>query len=256
MLFIKTVVLLCSATAAMAASAVVSGALFVGEDTTNYDATPVEIYRNVENHAAAAASILIYSANSTDFHPASQEPKALGQILDHFVKKASTFPGFLTQSISDQNVALNGSLTQFEKVIRESLEDPLTARAFRDLVPGYIQDKSLTDWIISLIVLSQPKGSNIVSLRQARVTLTLSTDNTQTVIIPKQSARLIVSDYKIFDQFFIKNADKFASSYPVYRVRDFIDFFASPKVLFEEEQIQRDSTSCPQNYQTVMSWFL
>ncbi|KAF9119863.1 hypothetical protein BGX30_003573, partial [Mortierella sp. GBA39] len=151
MLLIKTVALLCSATAVMAANAVVSGAIFEGYDTTDQSASNTDIFKDVTNHAAAAASILVFSANSANFHPASQEPKALGQNLDQFVSKASTFPGFLSTQIIDQNLALNGSLTQFEKIIREHLNNPLTARAFRDLIPGYIQDKSLTEWILSLI---------------------------------------------------------------------------------------------------------
>ncbi|KAG9065013.1 hypothetical protein KI688_002332 [Linnemannia hyalina] len=262
MLLIKTVALLCSATAAMAASAVVSGAIFDGYDTTDQSASPVDIYSNPENHAAAAASILIFSANAVNFHPASQEPKALGQNLDPFVTKASTFPGFLTAQVTDQNLALNGSLTQFEKVIREKLNDPLTARAFRDLVPGYIQDESLKEWILSLIVLSKPEDSDTVNVRLTRVSLIIHSDNTQTAFIPEQTARIIVADHKVLTNVLVANADRFASSIPVYKVRDFIDFFASPKVPSEDDQIQHGSASCTKkrpifkNQQTVMSWFL
>ncbi|KAF8942491.1 hypothetical protein BGZ47_006421 [Haplosporangium gracile] len=94
MLLIKTVALLCSATAAMAANAVISGAILVGEDITNYSVDAAEIFRDPNNHASAAASILIYSAKSTDFSPATGEPKSLGHTLDAFVHKVATFPGF------------------------------------------------------------------------------------------------------------------------------------------------------------------
>ncbi|OAQ28317.1 hypothetical protein K457DRAFT_565351 [Linnemannia elongata AG-77] len=242
MLLIKTVALLCSATATMAATAVVSGAIFVGKDTTEYNDSPVDIFRNPENHAAAAASILVYSANSANFHPASQEPKALGQNLIQFVTKASTFPGFLSTTIRDDILALNGSLTQFEKVIREKLNDPLVARAFRDLVPGYINDHSLTEWDLSLVVVTKPENSNTVTV--------------------KFTARLIVSDHQVLANVLIVNAERFATSFPVYKVRDFIDFFASPKVPLESKETQHGSTSCTKNQpifkdrQTVMSWFL
>ncbi|KAF9341396.1 hypothetical protein BGZ91_008771 [Linnemannia elongata] len=262
MLLIKTVALLCSATAAMAATAVVSGAIFVGEDTTEYTDSPADIFRVPENHAAAAASILVYSANSANFHPASQEPKALGQNLIPFVTKASTFPGFLSTRIRDDNLALNGSLTQFEKVIREKLNDPLVARALRDLVPGYINDHSLTEWDLSLVVVTKPENSNTVTITFARVTLTIHSDKTQTAYIPEQTARLIVSEHKVLENVLIVNADRFATSIPVYKVRDFIDFFASPKVPLESKETQHGSTSCTKNQpifkdrQTVMSWFL
>ncbi|KAF9079949.1 hypothetical protein BGX23_002917, partial [Mortierella sp. AD031] len=70
MLFIKSLLLVCSAAAVMvqgSPNAIVSGAIFVGDDTTNPDATPVEIFKHPENHATAAASILVYSATGTNY---------------------------------------------------------------------------------------------------------------------------------------------------------------------------------------------
>ncbi|KAF8927310.1 hypothetical protein BGZ47_002214, partial [Haplosporangium gracile] len=92
MLLIKTVALLYSATAAMAANAAISGAIFVGEDTTDYSADAVQIFKDPSNHVGATASILVFSAKSADFSPTTQEPKSLIQNLDAFVQKATTFP--------------------------------------------------------------------------------------------------------------------------------------------------------------------
>ncbi|KAF9149188.1 hypothetical protein BG015_009036 [Linnemannia schmuckeri] len=262
MLLIKTVALLCSATAAMAANAVISGAMFMGEDTTDYSADPAEIFRDPNNHAGAAASILVYSAKSADFSPATQEPKSLIQSLDAFVQKASSFPGFLSTAALDTSLTLNGSFTQFEKVIRDQLKDPHTARAFRDLIPGYIQDQSLTDWVLSLVVLTKPEDSDTVNIRFARVPLTIESDKTNTAYIPKQKARLIVADYNVLTNFFISNADKLAGIMKIVHVRDFTDFFDSPKVLSQDEETQRGTFSCSKNrqtfknQQTIMSWFL
>ncbi|KAF9126343.1 hypothetical protein BG015_004737 [Linnemannia schmuckeri] len=267
MLLIKTVALLCSATAAMAASAVISGAIFVGEDTTDYSADPAEIFRDPSNHAAAAASILVYSAKTTDFSPATQEPKSLGRSLDAFVQKAATFPGFVVIQASDRSLTLNGSLTQFEKAIREQLDDPLTARAFRDLIPGYIQDQSLTDWILSLIVVTKPEYSDTVNIRLARVALTIESEG-QTAYIPEQQAQLIVADHQVNAGILLANADMFANRIAIVSVRDFIDYFASPKVPSQNGEAQHSSTSCSKNRpifknqpifrhrQTIMSWLL
>lgn len=239
----------------MAAHAIVSGAIFEGVDTTDYSATPYEIYENPKNYAAAAASVLTYSANEVKFRPTEQPPKNLVPTLDEFVKKASAFPGFLSTTASDVAISPNGSFTQFEQIIRDQLDDSLTARAFRDLIPGYIKDKSLTDWTLSLVVLSKPEGSNEVTVKFSRVSLTISTDKTHTTYIPKQSTRLIVASYKIRDEFLAGNADKLAKMIDITKVRDFVDFFASPKVIIAENGVVgQGSVSCFENQQSVMSW--
>ncbi|KAK5820915.1 hypothetical protein F5H01DRAFT_378271 [Linnemannia elongata] len=260
MLLIKTVALLCSATAVMAATAVVSGAIFVGEDTTEYNDSPADIFRVPENHAAAAASILVFSANSVNFHPASQEPKALGQTLDAFIQKASTFPGFVLEYFKEESLALNGTLIQFEELIRKQLDDPLIARGLRDLIPGYIQDQSVTEWILSLVVVNKLENSDAVDLQFARVPLTIHSDKTQTAYIPEQNARITLAGYKTNTAFLSSNADRLAQSIKITSVPSFIVYFASPKVFSENEQTQYGSTSCSQsrpifkNRQTVMSW--
>lgn len=250
------------ATAAMAAKAVVSGAIFGGYDTTNYEQNPVQIFDRYENHAAATASILVFSAKSADFYPATQEPKSLIKNLDSFVEKASTFPGFLVQYSREQNLALDGSLFQFEEVIRNEIKDPLVARGFRDLVPGYIQDPSLKDWTLNLVVLSKPEDTDTVNLILARVSLSIHSDKTQSAYIPKQDATIILTTFKVNSALLADNASSLAQRISIVSVHDFIAYFASPKVPFEDKQIQSGSTSCSQNRplfknrQTVMSWIL
>ncbi|KAG0066579.1 hypothetical protein BGZ89_007123 [Linnemannia elongata] len=258
MLLIKTVVLLLSATAAMAADAVVSGAIFVGKDTSDPSADPLEVYRNPSNHATATSSVLVFAANTVNFNPASQEPKALIQNLDQFVRKVDTFPAFTLTQSEQFSLELDGSLTQFEKTISEQLEDPDTARALRDLVPDNVQDPSLTDWILSLVVVAKSEDSDDISVKLARVYLTISSDAT----IPKQSARLSVSGYKVNDFLFVSNAETFAGRISTTRVPDFIDYFTSPKGFTRAEHGYRGPTSCFKNrksfkdQQALLSWIL
>ncbi|KAH7039359.1 hypothetical protein BKA57DRAFT_473524 [Linnemannia elongata] len=260
MLLIKTVVLLLSATAAMAADAVVSGAIFVGKDTSDPSASPVEVFANPSNHATAASSVLVFAANTVNFHPASQEPKALIQNLDQFVGKVDTFPGFTLTQNEQFSLELDGSLTQFEKTISEQLEDPDTARALRDLVPDNVQDPSLTEWVLSLVVVTESEDTRI-NLKLARVYLTISSDD-DTATIPKQSARLSVSGYKVNEFLFVSNAETFARRIPITRVPDFIDYFTSPKGFTRAEHGHRGPTSCFRNRQTfkdqqaLLSWIL
>jgi hypothetical protein len=240
----------------LAAHAVVSGAIFKGVDTTDSSAKPIDIFKDAVNYATAAASILTFSASSVDFHPAEQEPKGLAPTLDEFVKKASSFPGFLSTSSSDVAVTFNGSFTQFEQVIRDQLDDALAARAFRDLIPGYIEDNSLTDWTLSLVVLSKPEASDVVTVGFSRVSLSILTDKTHTTYIPKQSTRLMRANYKLRDSFLTVNADNLANMMSIVKTRDFTDYFTSPKVFVStgEDLIEHSSISCPKYQQSTPSW--
>ncbi|KAK5820910.1 hypothetical protein F5H01DRAFT_339597 [Linnemannia elongata] len=261
MVLIKTVILLLSATAAMAADAVVSGAIFVGKDTSDPSADPLEVYRNPSNHVTATSSVLVFAANTVNFHPASQEPKALIQNLDQFVGKVDTFPAFTLTQSEQFSLELDGSLTQFEKTISEQLEDPDTARALRDLVPDNVQDPSLTDWILSLVVVAKSEDSDDISVKLARVYLTISS-GADAATIPKQSARLSVSGYKVNDFLFVSNAETFARRISTTRVPDFIDYLTSPKGFTRAEHGHRGPTSCFRNRQTfkdqqaLLSWIL
>ncbi|KAF9538828.1 hypothetical protein EC957_006176 [Mortierella hygrophila] len=259
MLLIKTVALLCSATAVMAANSVASGAIFVGKDTSDSSASPIDVYSNPSNHATAAASVLVFAAKSVNFHPSSQEPKALGQNLEQFQTKVTSFPGFVLQDIQDYFLGLDGSLTQFEKTIGEQLDDPNIARALRGLVPDNVEDQSSTDWVLSLIVLSKPAGTNTVNVKLVQVSLIISSDG-NTATIPEQSARLVVSDLQVAERVFVLNAETFADRIPTTSVSDFINFFTSPKDFSRRDQAQRGSASCLRNRMTfkdrqaILSW--
>ncbi|KAF9273855.1 hypothetical protein BGZ74_004613, partial [Mortierella antarctica] len=50
------------------ADAVMSAALFFGEDTTE-SSDAVNIFRRPIDHATAAASVLVFSAENADFYP-------------------------------------------------------------------------------------------------------------------------------------------------------------------------------------------
>jgi len=262
MLLIKTVLVLCSATVALAARAVVSGAVFEGMDTTDPSAEGAIIFENPENHAAAAASILTYAASTANFRPAERSAKALSSSLEEFMKKTCSFEGFMAKSETNRKLRLDGSFTQLEQAIRDEIDDPLTARGLRDLIPGYIQDKSLKDWTMSLVVLSKPEDSNKVNIKLARVSLTICKGKSDTAYIPKQTASLVVYNLQVIPSVLIANANKFAEVMPIYKVHDFIDFFASPKVPEDndEEEIFGESVTCSTrrqqqaHRQNVLSW--
>ncbi|KAF9102033.1 hypothetical protein BGX30_009348, partial [Mortierella sp. GBA39] len=147
----------------------------------------------------------------------------------------------------------------FEKAIGGQLGDPDTARALRDLVPDNVQDKSLMDWVLSLIVLSKPKGSDTVDVRLVQVSLMIFS-NGDTVTIPRQSAQLSVFDFQVNSDMFVSNAEKYAQRISTTNVSDFTDFLTSPKGFSRRDQDQRGSTSCLRNRMTfkdrqaILSW--
>ncbi|KAK3840294.1 MAG: hypothetical protein JOS17DRAFT_726662 [Linnemannia elongata] len=239
----------------MAASAVVSGALFVGKDTTDPSASPSDIFRDSSNHAAAAASVLVFSGRTASFHPAEQESKSLAFSLDGFLSKAKTFPGFIYKDDSHHKFELDGSLEQLEGAISNSLGSSETARALRDLVPGNLEDEdqSLKDWVLSLIVLTKLEDTDDVEVRLAQLYLTIDSDG-NSATIPRQTARLDVSDLQVARIVLVNNAERLATSITITSVSDFIQFFTSPK------SFSRGSTSCFGTRQTfkdrqaILSW--
>ncbi|GJJ79147.1 hypothetical protein EMPS_11506 [Entomortierella parvispora] len=239
MLFAKTLIALISATAVLAqspANAVASGAFFVGEDTTESSVTARSMFEKPENHITAVSSVLAFAAKSVNFQPASKPAKSLVTTLDAFVERVSTFPGFITSNWVDTSIKLNGSFTQLEKMIREADDHithlPLIARNIRDLVPGYIQDKSLKKWILSLVVLDNPEDSGNPKFKLVRVVLDLSTDKDHTVFIPEQTAKLVIVDFHANGASLIANAATLSTMIPtIVSPRDAVDLFTSPKVI-------------------------
>ncbi|KAF9097004.1 hypothetical protein BGX23_010047 [Mortierella sp. AD031] len=255
MLLIKSLLLVCSAAAVMvqgSPNAIISGAIFVGDDTTNPDASPVDIFKRPENHAAAAASILVYSATAANYRPSEQSPPSLLSGFDAFVKKASSFPGFTPRDQSNTNVFLNQSLIGLEKAVREQLghspDGPIIARSLRDLFPGVVEDSSLKEWILSLIVVGKPENSDTVSLNFVRLALKIGSDKTHTTYIPEQHAPLATFELLVNPSVLNINAEKFAEVIPIVKVPSFIAYFASPKVIEgePEEGLLLSSSSCRQ----------
>ncbi|KAF9088127.1 hypothetical protein BGX23_007603, partial [Mortierella sp. AD031] len=216
MLLLKSLALVSFAAVVMARAspnAIVSGALFVGEDTTNPDASNTNIYKNPENHAAAAASVLEYSAVNTNYRPSEQGHSSLLSTFEAFQQKATSFPGFIPTIQSGSDVFLNHSLIGLEKAVQDaypSTDAALIARGLRDLFPGSVEDQSLKEWILSLLVIRKPEGSDTVTIKFVQLALTIEFDKTHTAHIPEQDARLSNYELQVNPSVFALNADRFA----------------------------------------------
>ncbi|KAI1291359.1 hypothetical protein EDD11_008977 [Mortierella claussenii] len=261
MLLLRSLLLVFSAAAAIAKgapNAIVSGAIFVGEDTTNKDASSTDVFRDPRNHATAAASILVYSAESANYHPSEQDdPSSLLPGHSAFESKAQGFPGFTQTILSHTDIHLNGSFTQLEKEIRDnyaSSDAPLVARSLRDLIPGVVVDKSLEEWLLSLVVIRKPVSSDAVTVKIVQVLLNISSDETHTAYIPVHTAKLSNIELNVIPTVLATNAERFAKAIHTVKVPGFIDYFSSPKVNNEIlDGFERDPNPCLQHTTNVVS---
>ncbi|KAG0205886.1 hypothetical protein BGX28_002576 [Mortierella sp. GBA30] len=254
MLLVKSLLLVCSAVAVMAkgsSSAIVSGAIFVGKDTTSSDASAVDIFRNAGNHAAAAASIVVYSAKGAKFDPANQDPSDRGS-YSNFLNRVTTFPGFLLYTNFQSDIKLTGSLDQLEEQIKEadgSSDASLIARNIRGLIPASIKDTSLDKWVLSLIVIGKPADSDTVTLKHVQLTLNIKSDESQKTYIPEQTATLRIYGFTVIQNFIEMHANTLADRIPIVKVPDFIAYLTSPKTsddLWDSFFFERDTSSCRQ----------
>ncbi|GJJ72047.1 hypothetical protein EMPS_04404 [Entomortierella parvispora] len=248
MLIIKSLLILCSAVAVFAwnsGSSVASGAVFDGEDTTDGSASPVDIFQDPANHASAAASILVFSANSVNFHPSQQSPKSLGSSLGKFVDKVVKFPGFIPTYTDRAFISLDGSLAQFEEVIRESYpgssDERLVARSLRDLIPGRSTEDDGDDWTLSLVVIDKPEGGDNVEVQLISVVLSIDIDKSGSVSIPKQRAKLNTYILTVNGSLLRKNSIQLSEKVPIVSVPGALGFFASRR-----EELEEAATSCHQ----------
>ncbi|KAG0249061.1 hypothetical protein DFQ27_000400, partial [Actinomortierella ambigua] len=217
--------------------AVASGAIFVGKDTTDPDATPLEIFKNPKNHAAAAFSIMVHAAEGAGFTPSTAPPKSLEQPFLHFVTLAPSFPGFFLEQFHEFSLPLTGSLLQLEQKVRRAVAEngALIGRSIRDLVPGYISDETLDKWTLSLVVINMPETAEKVTIQLVSISLDIETDDDHNAIIPEQSATFKSSVLRVNRPYFITYAEKLANMIHVTEIRDAIDFFTSPKIITENE---------------------
>ncbi|KAG0260876.1 hypothetical protein DFQ27_003289 [Actinomortierella ambigua] len=217
--------------------AVASGVVFAGKDTTDPNASPVDIFRHPGNHAAVVSSVLMYSAKKESFTPAVAPAKSLEAPLDNFINHIAMFPGFRLMRSDYTTKKLTGSLIQFEQMVRDSAQKhgALIGRSMRDLVPGYIPDKTMDRWVLSLLVIEKAANSDVVELQLFYIAMEIKTDNLHNAIIPEQPIGIAKTTIQVNQSYLIQNAEYLAERLPIATVDDAIHFLTSPKDLSGEE---------------------
>ncbi|KAI9241291.1 MAG: hypothetical protein BYD32DRAFT_406429 [Podila humilis] len=253
MLLIKSVLVLCSAVAVLAqrhayagADAVASAALFFGKDTTE-SLDPLKIFKDPINHATAASSVLAFSAELAGFKPSEKSAASLTDTLPEFMKKVTSFPGFILVSSSESApVHLKDHTTaeEFENMIRNLLEvdhSGKIALKLAELLPldlDYEEATRLKNWILNLVVLDKPKGSDKVSIQLVYVPLSIAFDKepktcsgptpTPEAYIPEQTTKILLSKLDVDPSFLAAHAESLVDRLPIVDVERTIALLTSP----------------------------
>ncbi|KAI9241285.1 MAG: hypothetical protein BYD32DRAFT_406407 [Podila humilis] len=253
MLLIKSVLVLCSAVAVLAqrhayagVDAVASSALFFGEDTTE-SLDPLKIFKDPINHATAASSVLAFSAELAGFKPSEKSAESLTDTQPEFIKKVTSFPGFILVSSSESGgVQLKDHTTaeEFENMIRNLLDvDHSRKIAFKlaELLPldlDYEEATRLKNWILSLVVIDKPMGSDKVSIQLVSMELSIAFDKepktcsgltpTPEAYIPEQGVKIFFSKLDVNPEFLAVNAQYLADKLPIVDVERMIALLTSP----------------------------
>ncbi|KAF9993881.1 hypothetical protein BGZ80_004467 [Entomortierella chlamydospora] len=187
--------------------ALVSGALFEGVNTADPDANRTSVFKDFKNHADAVASILIYSAKETSFDP-SEKIHTRPEAYFDFLQKAASFPAFFYRGPEDREheLRLNGDPEQLldqiadhyyrqedyiydskingysDSCIGEGMKKKKEniREAFRKLIPKTVENKHWKQWVLSLVTIQKPLGSDEVTFDLAQVRLTISTVHDKT----------------------------------------------------------------------------
>ncbi|KAG0198057.1 hypothetical protein BGX28_008476 [Mortierella sp. GBA30] len=208
--------------------ALASGVLFDGVNTADPAADGTAVFRDKWNHADGVASILLYSAKETAFHPADGISDSPESYFD-FLQKVADFPAFHIIGTEDKeyDLTLDGSLEQFLDQITDkyrlslsrSLHQPTLGLldrirdAFRGLVPESVDNPSKTrkKWLLSLVILQKPKESDEVTFEMIHVRLTISKEEKSgRALIDQQSASMTVSSYMVIGRYISFYSDELA----------------------------------------------
>ncbi|KAF9369747.1 hypothetical protein CPB97_003322, partial [Podila verticillata] len=167
---------------------------YFGEDATE-SVVPLEIFKSHINYATAVSSILALSAEQAVFKPSEKSAESVAQTLDYFVFQVSIFPGVYLTNNSQRTLTPKNHTTvaEFQK-----------------------ETTRLKNWVLNVVVLDKPEGSDKISMQLVRVDLSIAFDEdpktcsgpipTPKAYIPEQSASIVFATFELNTSFLISNA--------------------------------------------------
>ncbi|KAG0267323.1 hypothetical protein DFQ27_008883 [Actinomortierella ambigua] len=187
----------------------------------------------------AVASILMFAGAKTGYDPHSQTPAKSRHRYRAFRKKVAKFPGFLRGDTFRLILNLEGgSLEEVEDKVHRAYpfaDGGYIGSNIRYSIPTTNITLSLADYVFSLVVISKPYGDEDPDDSNTKMTIELvrlhlkicASDGDGTVQIPKQAARLIVSQLEVKPHYLIRRAEHLAKKIPKKSLVDFVKYFWS-----------------------------
>ncbi|KAF9960016.1 hypothetical protein BGZ72_008215 [Mortierella alpina] len=204
MLLIKSLLVLCTATAVLAKDrfdAISSIGYFSGQDISDPEDTGYPVFARRRNSGSAVASIVQRIANISDFRPAKEgydlEPSTYGKFIYGLVN----YPALQKTENLIVRLDLTGPVDQLVKEIQyifDILEkdedypfDSQIANNFRKLVPTYLKNKDQYRWLLNQVAIHKVQYFDKLRIELTRVTLKMAEDKeTGLAYIPEQVATL------------------------------------------------------------------
>jgi hypothetical protein len=207
----------------------VSGAFLVGDDTTNYNDSAVEIFRNPKNHVGAVASIIYYSAGVASFDPYTQTLDEAANGLGEFYRKLGTFPGFTLVGTKDESFDVVDYVDLTEKIKSfYTIDEGKITIATRGGLSATLQHAHTGTKVYSYIYVAITGGDK-VGLRLLGFSVSVDHDSREKVFIPSQNLTLRTITYET-NGTIVTTADRLAREIPIKQYSELVNMITTPNV--------------------------
>ncbi|CAO3566690.1 unnamed protein product [Mortierella alpina] len=256
MLLIKSLLVLCTATAVLASDsfdAVSSVGYYNGADLSDHDATGESVFNDRKNRGSAVASILHHCASAADFKPAELGVHIRPWVYTEFVRQLSSFPA-LKRNVSEVvRLDLIGTKTQLMGEIKyiydnfgEEEDHPVdhqVAKNFVRLIPKTLGPDQKR-WLLSQVGIYKVRGADKYRIELARVALELSEDpKTRKVKIDEQRTTLSRDVYLVKTQWITEHAKILAEKLRTVNVEQAVAFLTT-KAKRHDELFEQQVSFC------------
>ncbi|KAI8373016.1 uncharacterized protein BYT42DRAFT_578932 [Radiomyces spectabilis] len=217
---------------ATADNSIVSGALFIGKDTTDPDAAGPEIFERPENHPVAVSSIIQYSSNASNFHP-SKPPNETADSLEDFLNRISTFPGFMLTSSHRDGITHHGNIqTLLEEVNKVYLQGHHKEQkeATNKILSGLLshQHSDELSYTISHLAIENLGTEADLKLHMLTINQRVGHDKNGMITLTQDNADLNITELTLNRGFLESNADRLARAISRAEIKDVVQGLTTP----------------------------
>lgn len=268
-MLIKSTLILACAAVALARDAVLSRGIFLGEDTSNPEDPPEQIFAKPKNHAMAAASIMRYAGDQVRFTPHDSSPAELNKVFDDWLNAVGQFKGFrMASPPMAGELKLEGGRDKVREQLLHRIEwmsdADIIANEVAGMIPESNDDRDLKDFALNLLIIQQPeiphdggfffgggghgrypnRSKDKVLVRMLTLELKLDTAFLfKWVTVPDQTAYITYTEREVDKMYMAKNAERLAekTEKSMTDVESMMWYFTSPKKFAFSEDLESHS---------------